>query len=811
MDVSVVLQFLVATLLPVVAAVFFYFMEKETKFGGLSYITRQVVIGLVFGGIAVLGTEFGIKTTDATMNVRDASPLVAGLLFGGPAGMIAGFIGGVERWFAALWGRGMFTRLACTLATIAAGLYAALLRKYMFDDKKPTWSFAFAIGIVVEVLHLTLVFVTNMDNTPQAFTVVRACSIVMIPCNAISVALATLAVTLLCRRKKEDEDLASRREISRTIQAGMMVAVVVGLIATTLFTAMLQNNIANDQSRSLLDLNIQDVMANVDDVSNTRMLKTAHAVANNIGSVERAKTLSLNEVAQQFDVPEIDVIDDKGIIVASTNKEFVGFDMASGEQSAEFLVLLDGSTTELVQRYQPISYDANQNRKYAGVAIDGGFIQVAYDGPTLQSTIESDIREAANNRHVGEAGGVIVVNAVGEVLGNVDDVGVETLRQTGLADAVKTAGEGVLFEATYYDVPVFAMYRTAEGYRVIALLPVEEALFSRNVAVLVTMFMEVIIFASLFTVIYFLIKHVVVDNIRRVNHVLGTITAGNLDASVEVRSNEEFSSLSDDINQMVGALKHAIAEAAARIDAELEYAKSIQESALPKPIDHDTTSEGFQIFAHMDAAREVGGDFYDYFMLDQYHMAFLVADVSGKGIPAAMFMMKAKTLIKSLAETWLPVDEVFTRANNQLCEGNDAEMFVTAWMGVVDLNNGHVVFANAGHNPPVVKRGDGPYTYHKVRANLVLGGIEGIPYAIHELDLEPGDTIFLYTDGVTEATNGQNELFGEDRLAETLEANANGSVEELCNVVHRKVDVFVGDEPQFDDITVLAFRFMGRE
>ncbi|MDO4797034.1 MAG: SpoIIE family protein phosphatase [Coriobacteriales bacterium] len=809
MDPSIIVQFAFATLLPVVAAAGMYLAEQRSKFGKLPYMARQAIIGLLFGGIAILGTEFGIQTPDATMNVRDASPLVAGLLFGGPAGVIAGVVGGVERWFAVLWGQGMFTRVACSLATIAAGLYAALLRKRMFDDKLPPWSLAFAIGIVVEVLHLTLVFVTNMDNIPRAFLVVRACAVLMIPCVAVSVALATLAVTILAKVQLHKDP--PHRELSYSIQAGMLVAVALGLVVTTLFTSLIQDNISALQTKSLLELNISDVASDIDDASNEKMLSETRKVARYLGSVEHAKQLDLNEVAQQFDVPEIDVVDEKGIIVACTNKDFVGFDMASGAQSAEFLVLLDGKTTEFVQDYQDISYDSNVQRKYAGVAIDGGFVQVGYDALEFQNAIAQEVREVVRNRHVGESGSLVIADATGMVYGSQGGVGTETLRQTGLADAVSRAKPGEVFTATFYDVPVFAMYQIAEGYRIIALQPIDEAQFSRNVAVLVTMFMEIIVFAGLFTVIYFMVKRVVVDNIHRVNRVLGTITAGNLDASVEVRSNEEFSSLSDDINTMVSALKRAIAEAAARIDAELEYARTIQRSALPKPMEPNLSEDGFAVYAQMDAAKEVGGDFYDYYHLDDNHFAFLVADVSGKGIPAAMFMMKAKTLIKSLAETWLPVDEIFTRANNQLCEGNDAEMFVTAWMGVVELDTGHVVFANAGHNPPVVGTPQGGFEFRKVRPNLVLGGMEGIPYRIYEMDLKPHEIIFLYTDGVTEATNGQNELFGDDRLVESLNEHCSLTMEGLCNAVHKDVDEFVGEAPQFDDITVLALQYEGRK
>lgn len=784
-------------------------MQCKTKFGALSYKTQQIVVGVVFGIIAVCGTEFGINYGGATMNVRDAAPITAGLLFGGPAGIIAGTIGGVERWFSVLWGRGEFTRVACTTATIAVGFYAAILRRYMFDDKKPTWVFALAIGVVAEVLHLTLVFLTNMGEIERAINVVRACSIPMITCNGVSVMLAVVVVKQLSseRRRSKPEE----RELSDLVQSGMLVAVLLAFFATTAFTYVLQSGLMDEQTQSLLSLNIEDVQNDITDASDQNLLNITHAIADNVKSVDQGKDLSLNTMAKQAGVSEINIVDESGIIVNSTYADFVGFDMASGEQAAEFLPLLGGTTTEIVQSYQPITYDSSRWRKYAGVAIDGGFVQVGYDAKDFQAEIAGEVEGITRNRHVGESGSLIICNAQGIVVSARDDIDGESLQSTGLGAIVGVAEPGKMFKATFLDEPVYGMLEESEGYRIIAVEPVSEAHFSRNAAVLVSSFMEVIIFAALFAVIYFLIKSLVVNNIRRINGTLAKITDGDLDASVDVRTNEEFASLSDDINETVGALKLAIAEAAARIDAELEYARTIQRSALPMVFPPYPSHTEFQIFASMDAAKEVGGDFYDFYLLDDDHLAFLIADVSGKGIPGAMFMMTAKTLLKSLAESGISVQEVLTRGNEKLCENNEAEMFVTCWMGVLDLQTGHVEFANAGHNPPVIAHEGAGYSFHVVRPNLVLAGMEGIRYRAHELDLEPGDTIFLYTDGVTEATDANNELFGDDRLIESLNEHANEDVESLCKHVHASVDDFVGDAPQFDDITVLALRYVGRE
>jgi sigma-B regulation protein RsbU (phosphoserine phosphatase) len=185
--------------------------------------------------------------------------------------------------------------------------------------------------------------------------------------------------------------------------------------------------------------------------------------------------------------------------------------------------------------------------------------------------------------------------------------------------------------------------------------------------------------------------------------------------------------------------------------------------------------------------------------------------VSGKGIPAAMFMMTAKTIIKDLAESGLSVNEIFTRANEKLCENNESGMFVTAWMGILDLKTGSLQFANAGHNPPLIKRANGDFEYLKTRAGFVLAGMEGIRYRVGELTLYPGDRLFLYTDGVPEATNTQNKLYGEDRLLTFANQNALVEATAFLPTLKANIDEFVGEAPQFDDITMLMFDYKPKQ
>jgi len=253
-------------------------------------------------------------------------------------------------------------------------------------------------------------------------------------------------------------------------------------------------------------------------------------------------------------------------------------------------------------------------------------------------------------------------------------------------------------------------------------------------------------------------------------------------------------------------MKKLIADANARIDQELQYARDIQFSALPSIFPPFPNRDEFDIFALMRPAKSVGGDFYDFYFINENTLAFVVADVSGKGIPAALFMMRSRSILKSLAESGTAVNDVLTSTNNQLCEGNTTGMFVTAWMGFLNLETGELKFANAGHNPPVVRRKDGEFEYLKSKVGFILGGMEDIKYTEQSINLNEGDEIFLYTDGVVEATNKETVLYGDERLKSALDHYRYEDATAMCKSLLENVDAFVGEAPQFDDITMLSIK-----
>ena len=685
-----IIKLIISSILPIIFSVIFYQAEKKTSFRKITYWQKQLIIGVVFGLLAVISTHLGIETEGAVINVRDASPLSAGLIFGGPAGIIAGVIGGVERFLASFWGIGQSTQLACSLATLCSGFFAALMKKFIFDSKIPSIFYGLLFGITTEVFHMLLIYFTNLSNVFDAFKYIQDCTLSMTLCNGFTVMLSILSVSLLDNKKPRSRNKV--KKIEYTFRSRLLICVLIAFSATSAFSFTLQNHIAITDTEHLLNININDVKNTI-------------------------------------------------------------------------------------------------NNKYK-----------SYD------ITDESISSLALDWHIGGTGCIIISDKSGKILSDRDGHTGESLAENSIDLSKFSNKENELFTSEVHGRNSFCIFSVQDDYYIVASIPKDEALFSRKITLYVTVFIEIIVFTSLFVFIFLLIKKVVVKNIDKINNSLAKITDGDLDETVNVRSNEEFAVLSDDINSTVDTLKRYIKEADERIDKELEFARQIQHSALPSVFPPYPNRTDFDIYAQMHTAKEVGGDFYDFYLLGEDKLAFLIADVSGKGIPAAMFMMTAKTLIKSLVESGIDASEAFTRANNKLCENNEAGMFVTAWLGILDLNTGLLKYVNAGHNPPLIKRNGTYFEYICSKPNFILAGMENTKYKANEIQLSPGDEIFLYTDGVTEANNISYELFSEDRLLESLNEKKGLTVKQLCNKVKNDVDRFVGNALQSDDITMLAVK-----
>ncbi|MCX5886279.1 MAG: SpoIIE family protein phosphatase [Proteobacteria bacterium] len=295
-----------------------------------------------------------------------------------------------------------------------------------------------------------------------------------------------------------------------------------------------------------------------------------------------------------------------------------------------------------------------------------------------------------------------------------------------------------------------------------------------------------------------------------------TIATGNLDAELPpVKSGDEVGRLTEAFEYMKQSLKVYIQQltettaAKERIESELNIAHEIQMSILPKIFPPFPHRPEFDIYAIIEPAREVGGDFYDFYEVDDDHLCFVMADVSGKGVPASLFMAVAKTLIKANACQGFPPNETLARVNNELSRDNDSAMFVTVFCGVMHTKTGEVLYANGGHNPPLLLRNTGEITFVETAQGVVVGALDDMVYTMERLVLQPGESLFLYTDGVTEAMNSKEELFGEQRLIGELTALRGKPIKEIICTVKESVMVFSEGMPQSDDITMMILTFRG--
>lgn len=313
---------------------------------------------------------------------------------------------------------------------------------------------------------------------------------------------------------------------------------------------------------------------------------------------------------------------------------------------------------------------------------------------------------------------------------------------------------------------------------------------------------------------YYYVRRILIRPLRTLHHAaIGLVEskmAALSDFRVEVNTGDELEELAHSFQYMVSELNEYIQNLSRvtaekeRIGAELDVARHIQASMLPCIFPAFPERHEFDIYASMTPAKEVGGDFYDFFLVDDDHLALVMADVSGKGVPAALFMMISKTLLKSAAQSGLSPKAVLEKVNDQLCENNEAEMFVTVWLGILEISTGKMKCANAGHEYPAIMRKGGSFELFKDKHGFVLAGMEGARYREYELELDAGDRLVVYTDGVPEATNASNTLYGTDRMLRALNAAEGGSCRQLLEALHRDVDEFAGGADQFDDITMLC-------
>ena len=689
------LQMIAAMAVYVIATVLLWRVWRSKEKHSL---LQKLAIGLFYGLCSVISSHIGIDYGTMVLNVRDIGPLAAGLFFSPVSGIVSGLIGGIERFIIGeYFGIGSFTRVACGISTVLAGLMAAAVNKLVFRGRRPSSGNCMLIGAEMEVFHMYAVFITNRDNMLAASSVVQTCAVPMIFYTGLGLALCSVMISRISGTRWKNYMNERRRNIPMDLrfQVRLMALILILFLVSSLMNYSLQTRTAEENAGRDLEVQLDRYQSDF------------------------LKDHDLEELKEELD-------DDNRMTRAS------------------YLLV-----------------DADRMLQY-----------------TMIETEEPSI--PANPEDVA----LMIEHADGGLFHTV-------FRPFGKSRYLCVASQ---LDGSYYIMGGISDYFVQ---------------IERQSNVLETLFLEILIFTILYQAIGVLVNRLVARNLDRVNESLTKITAGDLNEEVAVWESSEFTKLSEDINKTVTALRGFIDAAEKRMEEELQLAASIQESALPRNF-HLPYKE-IELYASMTPAKQVGGDFYDFFFVGIGKLALVMADVSGKGIPAAMFMMRAKTAIKNYARDGMGPAEILENVNNFLCDGNDTHMFVTVWLGILDLQTGQMRCANAGHEYPVVKRAGGSYSVMEDRHGFVLGGFEDIPMQEYGITMNPGDRLFVYTDGIPEAMNEAREQYGLERLTERLNSLKDKPQEEVLGSVLEDIREFAGKAEQFDDITMLGVTYIGSQ
>ena len=748
----------------------------------------KIGVGVIYGICSVLSTHFGVDYGHMLLNLRDIGPLAAGLFFHPVSGVIAGLIGGVERYIAGTyWGVGAYTTLACSASTCLAGFVAALANVFVFKRQKPSGIYAFFIGAVMEVFHMYAVLITHRHDIEMAFYVVKICAIPMIAFTGLGMAASAVALKVLCKEWQNPfRRLASEEKtVSHRFQSWLFAVTLVVLVLNFGFSFAVQTQSAIQTARDTLTAvsgdiaqtyarieSTRDGIGNLTEsmaLTDTRAIARAVGEAGGVGAVDAAFLESWRGL---YGLDSVSLISSEGEVL-----------YAAGESPA-YTGLMDRLTSGEADGQ---SLRLSAIRVVAGARCDDGFVQSVLDTDGVSQTLNQEgMEDTLSLFHVGSEGSFDIVSKAGYSIAG-------THKNKVFSEWYKAARHLEAGETFFTEV----MFDRESLCRAEHMQAYESALS------------DILLFTVIYMLISILVQQIVVNNLRLVNQSLDKITGGDLNEVVDVRNASEFASLSDDINQTVDALKRYIDAEVKRNEKELEFARTIQDAALPR--NFTFPRQDFELYATMDPAKEVGGDFYDFFFIDSNRLGLVIADVSGKGIPAALFMMRSETAIRGLAESGSAPSEILYRANNTLCEGNDVEMFVTVWIGIIDLRSGEMRCANAGHEYPMLMRAGGKYELFKDKHCMALAAMENVRFTEYVLQLEPGDRLFVYTDGIPEAINAREEQYGTDRLADRLNTLREAAMTETLPAVRADVAAFAGDVEQFDDITMLGFVYYGAD
>ena len=707
--------------------------------------SRQWLIGIVFGILAIAADPLFLYLKDWGGLVRDAPPIAAALYFGPVAGIVAGAI-------AAVWSNIFPSQAAsvvnlwlCPFATMITALYASAVRRWFFDSKRPALVPAVVVVAFGEITHLA---VDAFSNT-ASMSLIVGIGYEAVVNEIVAYVVITVLVAFACRA-----GLGWRQNFLSGMSAAM-VAFAIGFgafAACELRQSYVKMNLDVDDAERRLEHDIDDQLGFM-------LHCNAEAITAHLKTAKPISTARMKELAELCDVDIVNLVGRDGVIVAASDEADLGWDFKSSPVTSVYMGLIDGSASFIKQRFRPSAAHSGIEAKYIGTGFpDGsGFIQLGYLKSRMEREFSKFFFPMLEDMLVGSSGYYVVANrADGRIAADAawhDNIVGKTLEEIGLVRPPNARNRN--FTANVFGQISRCRAIDIGDWRVFCVVPLVDVFGSAIIA---------IFFVGVLLLVVCMAFQAVGQRFRQAREKIDLL-----------RANEDARRLKD-----------------------LGLAQTIQHSALPSRFPEE---DDFRIYARMDAAKEVGGDFYDFFPLPTGEIAFLVADVSGKSVPGAMFMMQAKMVLRSCL--FGPGDALATavaEANARRSENNMAEMFVTAWIGAYDRKTRIVRFVNAGHNPPLVKRADGSVEWVRTRPHPPLAAIEIAKYSIETLQLSKGDTILLYTDGVTEATNAGLELYGERRLEAALVASDAKMVESI----RADVDRFAAGAEQADDITLLA-------
>lgn len=579
----------------------------------------------------------------------------------------------------------------------------------------------------------------------------------------------------------------------------------------------IQNYVQQRQSFTLINEYLADFFREWDMDAVTQW-EEEHWMRDNVEAAGR-ETYSDNGVLTRFikantdRVSELDLVDENGIVAYSSNPDMIGFDLHDSEEMTPYLSLLDGEDYYAPPLYpNPFTSDPSLNMVYIGCAFSDnkGLFLIGIDEEAMHNRLVTNVRSIILDARIGVSGYLIACDADQKVIASTYTTNLEPGEAFERPDLLPQ-GDDINETITdlYGKKSYVAAVKKPDLY-VIGVYPTKEADALRKQENLLFVLLFFLTYTTLAITLTMLLKSRVIKQVEDIHDSLNRITEGDLNEKVDVGGSLEFVELSTGINDTVDHLKDRLEQEKEALAAKMENARRIQESGMPAAFPQH---ESFALFAMLRMAEAVGGDFYDFYLLGRDTLVVVMADVSGNGMPAALYMMRAKTLIKTYAEQGLPVEQVAKKTNQTLCEDGAIDMFVSAWIAFLDLKSGVMSYVDAGHTHPVLVSDD--VSFVKGKINLVLGAISTADYVKQEVTLRAGDRIFLYTYGVIEAEDHASQRYGEERLfalirekIKDMDASDDSAFcETACQVVLEDVQQFSSGAEQVDDITMMWIKY----